>query len=134
MPKAGLIAEYARVEPWVYTHYVPNSAQAANLDVPLGNPFGPNSQAAIAKAYWREDGRWQVSLRSDLLWKGADSGSAVTDIHAGSGGKKEFLKGVGTPEIRIKPAAWLGWKGLGVYAEADLGKNPEFIGGARFQY
>jgi len=43
-------------------------------------------------------------------------------------------KCAGKPEIRIKPAAWLGWKGLGVYAEADLGKNPEFIGGARFQY
>ena len=40
----GTLAEYARVEPYVYTHFNSNTAQMAHLEVPLGNQGGPNSQ------------------------------------------------------------------------------------------
>ena len=33
-----------KVEPYVYSHFHPNTAQAAHLGVPLGAPNGPNSQ------------------------------------------------------------------------------------------
>jgi hypothetical protein len=119
----------------VYTHYIPRTAQTANFNHPLGNQLGPNSQSLIAKIYWREENRWYVSLRSDLIWKGNDSGSSVLDVHANNGVEtKEFLQGVDAPDWRIKPSLWYGWKGIGVYAEADLGKRPEFVGGVRFQY
>lgn len=63
--RSGLIAEYSRVEPWVYTHFADYPAQASNLDRPLGNPYGPNSQVVILKVY----GRW-----SDRAGSGINSG------------------------------------------------------------
>ncbi len=51
--EAGAIAEYARVEPYVYSHFHPNTAQAANLGEPLGAPNGPNSQAIDFALYAR---------------------------------------------------------------------------------
>ena len=42
--EAGMVFEYARVEPYVYSHFVKNTAQIANLGYPLGNPGGPNSR------------------------------------------------------------------------------------------
>ena len=59
---AGLIIEYSRVEPWVYTHYISQTAQTAHQDYPLGNPWwGPNSQVIIGKAYLNP---WQILFRA----------------------------------------------------------------------
>jgi hypothetical protein len=75
----GSIVEYARVEPYVYSHFHPSTAQLAHLGYPLGNQSGPNSQTIDWTIYSRFDSNWNLSLQSKWLWKGDDYGSAVND-------------------------------------------------------
>ncbi len=77
--EAGAIAEYARVEPYVYSHFHPNTAQAANLGEPLGAPNGPNSQAIDFALYARIAHRLNINIRNSWIWKGTDYGSAIND-------------------------------------------------------
>lgn len=77
--ETGSIAEYARVEPYVYSHFSAYTAQMAHLGYPLGNPNGPNSQTVDWALYARLDHRIYVGLRNTWLWKGTDYGSAVND-------------------------------------------------------
>lgn len=77
--EAGIIAEYARVEPYVYSHFHPNTAQTANLGEPLGNPNGPNSQTIDVALYGRFAKRLNLNVRQSFVWKGSDYGSAVND-------------------------------------------------------
>ncbi len=102
----GYITEYSRVEPWIYTHYVKNTAQSANHGYPLGNQLGPNSQAYTHKVYFRHDLKWYVGARLDLVWKGVDYGSLLDDYRAdwakqndGSHFSKKFISGVDEPEL-----------------------------------
>jgi len=94
--EAGTIAEYARVEPYVYSHFVKNTAQIAHLGYPLGNQGGPNSQTIDWTVYGRLDNRIFASLRNTWFWKGTDYGSAVNDTTPTSNHMKihkDFLKG-----------------------------------------
>lgn len=77
--EAGTIAEYARVEPYVYSHFEKNTAQLAHLEYPLGNPNGPNSQVVDWTLYGRLDHHIFASVRNSWFWKGTDYGSAVND-------------------------------------------------------
>ena len=94
--EAGTIAEYARVEPYVYTHFVKNTAQMAHLGYPLGNQGGPNSQTIDWSVFARFDGHIFASLRNTWFWKGTDYGSAVNDTtphHNHMKIHKKFLDG-----------------------------------------
>jgi len=94
--EAGTIAEYARVEPYVYGHFVENTAQLAHLGYPLGNQSGPNSQTIDWSVYGRLDGRIFAAVRNSWHWKGTDYGSAVNDTTPTSNHMKihkDFLKG-----------------------------------------
>ena len=75
----GTIFEYARVEPYVYTHFKKNTAQIAHLGYPLGNQGGPNSRTIDWSIFARLDGQIFASLRQTWFWKGTDYGSAVND-------------------------------------------------------
>jgi hypothetical protein len=75
----GGVLEYSRIEPWVYSHFKPNTSQAANLDFPLGNQQGPNSQSAMGKVYARHPFGWYASIKLSLLWKGTGLGSKLTE-------------------------------------------------------
>jgi hypothetical protein len=133
--RSGAILEYSRVEPWVYTHYVPHTAQTSNQDYPLGNPQGPNSQWIVAKSYLERPGRWYTSARFDLVWKGSDPGSAIEDIHRDTGDKgKEFLFDVRSPAVRFEPYAWYGGRRYGIYARAVLGDSLSAAAGIQFRY
>lgn len=77
--EAGTIFEYARVEPYVYSHFKENTAQIANLGYPLGNQGGPNSRTIDWTLYGRLDGRIFASLHNTWFWKGTDYGSALND-------------------------------------------------------
>ena len=77
--EAGFIAEYARIEPYVYSHFHPNTAQMAHLGRPIGNQNGPNSQVVDFTVYGRLDHRIFASVRNSWFWKGTDYGSAVND-------------------------------------------------------
>jgi len=77
--EAGTIFEYARVEPYVYTHFKKNTAQLAHLGYPLGNQGGPNSRTIDWNVFARLDGHIFASLRQTWFWKGTDYGSAMND-------------------------------------------------------
>ena len=104
--EAGSIAEYARIEPYVYSHFEKNTAQLAHLGYPLGNQNGPNSQVVDWTVYGRFDGHIFVSVRNSWFWKGTDYGSAVNDttpfrVHRKT--PKKFLDGA-SMEYSITPA------------------------------
>lgn len=109
--QTGLILEYSRVEPWVYTHYFPGTAQSANQGVPLGNPLGPNSMNVRGKAY-AVVGRFRFSVESEVVWKGRDNGSNLADtIHEHSYARKHFLADA-EPAFSAGPsAAFIGNRG-----------------------
>lgn len=122
----GLIAEYSRIEPWVYTHYLPGTAQSANQGYPLGNPLGPNSQNLAVMSYLNRKDRWLVSLRTDLTWKGNDLGSSATDEPPKDIKTKVFLDGVDKPELRIRLFASYNFKHAGAEIESQIGKSQDF--------
>ena len=89
----GAIAEWTRIEPWVYTHYKAGTAQALHHGAPLGDALGPNAMALTARAYIRP-GDWTFALTSDWSWKGDDEGSSVDDVRdEKDGSRKSFLHG-----------------------------------------
>ena len=93
--EAGTIFEFARVEPYVYTHFKQNTAQEAHLGYPLGNQGGPNSRTIDWNLFARLDGHIFASIRQTWFWKGTDYGSAVNDTtpDAHNLKKKSFLRG-----------------------------------------
>jgi hypothetical protein len=126
----GLIAEYARVEPWVYTHYYPQTAQSAHRGYPLGEQLGPNSQTITTKLYLRENFSWTTGIRMDWIWKGTDPGSNVEDaVYDYNPVTKEFLAGVGGPVFKVGPSATYRWKNLQAdsYASLDNDGQLDFV-------
>ena len=91
----GTLAEYARVEPYVYTHFNSNTAQLAHLEVPLGNQGGPNSRTIDWLLYSRLDSHWMVGLHQRWFWKGTDAGSNLNDPNPPNHANvhKHFLRG-----------------------------------------
>ena len=94
--EAGTLAEYARIEPYVYSHFIQNTAQMAHLGRPIGSQRGPNSQTIDWTLYARMDSRIFASIRNTWAWKGTDFGSAVNDTTPRQNHmkiQKRFLKG-----------------------------------------
>lgn len=92
--QAGTVAEYARVEPFVYTHFISNTGQHAHANRPLGNPNGPNSQVIDWSIYAQLSNRVKAVLHNKWLWKGTDYGSQLNDeTKQALWTKKRFLKG-----------------------------------------
>ena len=91
----GTVAEYARIEPYVYSHFKSNTAQLAHLEVPLGNQSGPNSQTIDWLVYSRLDNRWMAGLHQRWFWKGTDAGSNLNDPNPPNHANvhKHFLRG-----------------------------------------
>lgn len=133
--RSGLIAEYSRLEPWVYTHYNPHTAQSANRDYPLGNRWGPNSQTVVAEAYAERDA-WRAALRMETAWKGADLGSGIEDAHSDDslGDRKSFLAGAETPKLKLAPSLWYGWGRFAIRLQADLIGGLALVTGAQWRY
>jgi len=103
--KVGSIAEYARVEPYVYSHFKPNTAQIAHLGYPIGAPNGPNSQTINWLLYAKRKDAFQIHIGQEWAWKGTDYGSAINDttpfVHYKA--EKYFLKGA-KMEYSLTPA------------------------------
>lgn len=98
--------EWTRIEPWVYTHFQPGSAQSLHMGRPIGNQDGPNSQSIRAEMEWRKP-RYGIHLGGRAFWKGIDEGSSVQDtVGAKSRREKAFLAGVDQPEWIPEVGAW----------------------------
>jgi hypothetical protein len=125
--KFGLVLEYSRVEPYVYTHFKPYTAQSAHLGYPLGNQAGPNSQSVDGKAYCRFESagglRWYGAFKASVLWKSEDAGSAINDSPPDHLTKKHFLSGVSGPAVTIAPFVSASWSVF--HAEAQLAIGEE---------
>ncbi|MDR1759242.1 MAG: hypothetical protein LBR60_01800 [Fibrobacter sp.] len=118
----GAIAEYARVEPYVYTHFKQNTAQLGHLGYPLGNQGGPNSQTIDFTLYGRLHRQVFLGLRNTWFWKGTDYGSALNDTTPRQNHMnipKEFLKGA-KMEYSLTPALSYDGKYFGFMMELTL--------------
>ncbi len=92
----GTIAEYARIEPYVYGHFEKNTAQMAHLGYPLGNQAGPNSRTVDWSVFARLDNYLFAGIRNTWFWKGTDYGSAINDttpLHNHMKIHKKYLDG-----------------------------------------
>jgi hypothetical protein len=117
--RGGIIAEAVRIEPWVYTHFKDQPAQASNLDHPLGNPRGPNTLDLRARAYFHGRGGIYAGLTSALTWKGEGPGSHVSDTTYTVDQHllpKGFLDGAGGADFSAAPVIAWTWKGLSAKA------------------
>ncbi|MFC1585460.1 hypothetical protein ACFL5V_07945 [Fibrobacterota bacterium] len=115
---SGLIAEYSRLEPWVYTHYDSSTAQAASGGYPLGNQLGPNSQTLVGKMYIRDGSKWYTSCRLELIWKGRDPGSEINDEVTSPARRdpKIFINGISSPAVIFSPHVAYQWKWINLSA------------------
>jgi hypothetical protein len=100
---AGFILEYSRIQPWVYTHFQPNTSQSSNLGYPLGNQQGPNSQSVIGKVYMRFPRGLYASTTLSMLWKGRGEGSSVSDPFKDPFEPAGFLADGRDSRIRVNP-------------------------------
>jgi hypothetical protein len=103
--KAGSIAEYSRVEPYVYSHFHPNTAQIAHLGYPIGAPDGSNSQTINWLIYAKHKEAFQFQLGQEWAWKGTDYGSAVNDTTPTSNHfktEKHFLRDEEGNRVKMK--------------------------------
>jgi hypothetical protein len=129
----GAIAEYSRLEPWVYTHFTPYSAQAANLGYSLGNPYGPNSEAFHLKFYFRSVRGIYIGALQTLTWKGSDAGSSIDDpAPREATTPKSFLAGSLSPDYLIQPELTWNWNGFAASCVGTLGTKLSLRLGLRY--
>lgn len=88
---SGWIAEFCRIEPWVYTHYYPFRAQAVHRNLPLGEALGPNSMQ-FSMAHYSEWPWLGLQLQSSYLFKGKDLGSSIYDSRPDSFDPNNYQK------------------------------------------
>jgi hypothetical protein len=125
---AGWIVEYARVEPWVYTHYEPWTLQAEHDERPLGHPMGPNSQTLNFALFAGYEG-WNAKFKGEWTWKGKTPGS---NMHHRVGQfayeeyrRKTFLGP--NPDFAHNIRMDVSWQNANVYllVGGQVGSNPE---------
>jgi hypothetical protein len=76
-----VIAEYSRVEPWVYTHFSGGSHRYTHFNQNLGSPMGPNSQAAIFSFLMQISPLHEVGIGlRHTAWNGTVRGGSITDV------------------------------------------------------
>ena len=120
--RAGLIAEYSHVEPWVYSHFKPNTAQSLNLGVPLGNPYGPDSRTLILKPYARFRSGLYAGIAAGLFWKGHGPGADPAQPSPQDPlTPKNALAGETAPDFAVEPRIAYAWKWFAAALDARLG-------------
>jgi len=86
-----LHTEYARIEPYVYTHYDPINVYQ-NYDQSIGHWLGPNADHLFMELNFRPSRDLKLTLTLDKVRNG--TGSITEPWNASLGMKKEFLSGV----------------------------------------
>ncbi len=86
------ISEVTRIEPWVYTHYKPGTAQALNRGYPLGNQLGPDAWA-FDVAGIASSGPWVFGIRYRKGEKGGSEAANVQGSPPRDINSKHFLAG-----------------------------------------
>lgn len=121
----GTLGEWTRIEPWVYTHYVANTAQAVHHGVPLGDPLGPDAMAITWRNYLKH-GNVLYSITSDWNWKGIEEGSSLEDTRDSKDrSRKEFLRGIDASEWSVSPEVIWSGEMVGVLARVKWGRSTQ---------
>ena len=133
--EAGVISEFAHIEPWVYTHFIPFTSQASNEGQPLGNQLGPNSQSIDLMAYGRWHDKAAGYLKAQWWWKGTDSSSflenpcptneTTTPKHYLAGAKMKFT---------LTPSFVYNMRNVGLEVDLSVFDNPGFFTRLGFQW
>ncbi len=96
----GAIAEVARVEPWVYTHYSPGTSQSLNRGYPLGNSVGPDAWTFDFSVY-ADQNPWVLGMRLRLGEKGGTDAADLMGSHPNNSRSKQFLSGTVREILRL---------------------------------
>jgi len=75
------MAEYTRIEPWVYTHHLGASHRYTHFGQNLGSDLGPNSQEIYSKL-GMEFAAFRLDLHVSSVAHDTARGGNITDIHA----------------------------------------------------
>ena len=131
----GVIAELSHVEPWVYGHFEPSTAQAAHAGLPLGNPYGADSRTAILKLYARFSRGLYAGLTSGLYWKGKGASASLEQpVPTTPLATKTRLEDEGGPDVALEPEAAASWRFIHAYMAGRIGADPAFRAGIRLSY
>ncbi|MCX8170029.1 MAG: hypothetical protein N3D72_02950, partial [Candidatus Methanomethyliaceae archaeon] len=123
------IAEYSRVEPWVYTHFCGGSHRYSHFNVCLGSPLGPNSQGAVVKALLQVAKYYEIGIGIiHTAYNRNVRGGEITDIFQlenpenpeqyHDSMKKRFL-GEGT-EWSLQPTIYWNFNMFGIFELTSL--------------
>jgi hypothetical protein len=88
----GAIAEMARLEPWVYTHYTPGTTQSLNRGFPLGNQVGPDAWT-FDLSLFADQKPWVLGLHGRWGEKGGTDAADVQGSPPRNSTVKHFLSG-----------------------------------------
>jgi hypothetical protein len=105
-------AEYAHVDPWVFTHLLPDH-QMQHFGALLGSGLPPNSHAF--RAAWEHALRFDLDLRLEYAYMGRDAvsrGSSPFDAHhtPTDGTRKEFLGGIVESRHAVQASGTWRWR------------------------
>lgn len=133
--RAGAVAEFGHVEPWVYAHFEPFTAQASHAGYPLGNPHGADSRTVNLKGYARFASGLYAGLKAGIYWKGTGPGAALNSpVPRDATAPKEFLEGEDGPDFAAEPEAeWAGGH-FQAYLQGRIGEGYGLRGGVRLFY
>ncbi len=83
LENADLVLEYTRIDPYVYSHHIPENSYTNDQFV-IGNYLGPNSDDVLARASYRFSRKWKASLEMELSRHGDNimdaSGNLVRNV------------------------------------------------------
>lgn len=122
--KVGSTLEYARIEPWVYTHFKESTSQLSHINQPLGNPIGPNSQQILWGQYVLSHSGYRLNSVLKFQWKGIEQGSHITDPYTISHTtRKDFLGKDPMFKILWEPQFQMEWKGFHWMGQGMIGDD-----------
>jgi hypothetical protein len=124
----GVIAEIARLEPWVYTHYEPGTSQSLNRGHPLGNSIGPDAWTIDLSlmADQRADQKpWVLGMRLRLGEKGGTDAANVLGSPPLNNTQKHYLSGPVQEIRRMSVQGGYSFGALHVLGDLGYEKNAD---------
>jgi hypothetical protein len=86
------LAEYTRIEPWVYTHSFGSGYSMTHFDQSIGSDLGPNSQEFYGELKTNPLNKLQVKSWASWVLKGYNDGSSANSIYFKEKGEgKEWI-------------------------------------------
>ncbi len=112
--------EVSRIEPWVYSHYFRNTAQATHRGIPLGNTMGPNSLVYDLFLEYRNQFKWGAGLNTRAFVKGQSFGSDAEDpVYDRKSDTKVFLDNNSKMNWVLSPRLFYKFKYLTLETSGD---------------